>query len=192
MTLGEGSLSSSKRARPHAESGYGATAKLLHWTLAVLLTAQYIVGAAMPHVRRTTPQEGLVAWHVSIGTAVLLFALLGFAWWALRPVPIPLNVPAWQRHVARLTHLLLYLLTILMGFLGWAASSYNGWPVRLFGVIPLPALAAKGTAWAHTAGDVHDVLLYVLLALIALHVAAALYHHFVRHDEVLARMRPCG
>jgi cytochrome b561 len=64
--------------------------------------------------------------------------------------------------------------------------------VRLFGFIPLPALAAKGTAWAHSAGDVHDVLLYVLLALIALHVLAALYHHVLRRDDVLRRMLPGG
>jgi cytochrome b561 len=74
--------------------------------------------------------------------------------------------------------------------LGWAAASYRGWETRLFALIPLPPLAEKGTRWAHDAGDVHVVLVYVLLGLIALHVAAALYHHVVQRDRVLARMLP--
>lgn len=62
--------------------------------------------------------------------------------------------------------------------------------MTLFGVVPLPPLAAKGTSWAHTAGDVHIVLVYVLLAVIALHVGGALYHFFVKHDGLLQRMMP--
>jgi cytochrome b561 len=54
----------------------------------------------------------------------------------------------------------------------------------------LPALAAKGTPWAHTAGDIHNALVYVLLGFIALHIAGALYHHFILRDRTLQRMMP--
>ena len=64
----------------------------------------------------------------------------------------------------------MYLLILVMAVLGWAATNYRGWPVKLFGVIPLPALAAKGDRWAHTAGDIHTFLVNVLLALVAVHV----------------------
>lgn len=86
--------------------------------------------------------------------------------------------------------MILYVLIIAMTVLGWAGMSYRGWTVMLFGAIPLPPLAAKGTEWAHTAGDVHNFLVYVLLAFIALHVAGALYHYFIVRDRTLQRMLP--
>ena len=75
-----------------------------------------------------------------------------------------------------------------MTVLGWAAANYRGWEVKIAGVIPLPALAAKGTSWAHEAGDIHNILVYVLLGFIALHATGALYHYFVLRDRVLQRM----
>jgi cytochrome b561 len=67
---------------------------------------------------------------------------------------------------------------------------YFGYTVRLFGLVPLPALAAKGTHWAEIAGDVHAVLTLVLLGVVGLHVAGGLYHRFVLKDRVLQRMLP--
>jgi cytochrome b561 len=62
--------------------------------------------------------------------------------------------------------------------------------VNVFGLVSLPAIAAPQAGWALLAGDVHSLLLWVLLALIGLHAAAALYHHFFRHDYILQRMLP--
>ena len=86
----------------------------------------------------------------------------------------------------------LYALILVMALLGWAATDYRGWPVKIFGLVPLPALARKGDSWAHTAGDIHTVLVNVLLALVVLHVGAALYHQFVVRDGVMKRMLPRG
>ena len=81
------------------------------------------------------------------------------------------------------------LLILVMLGLGWAAANSRGWPVTIFG-IPLPALAPNGSRWGHSAGDVHTFLVNILLALVGLHVAAALYHHFFLRDKVLKRMLP--
>lgn len=62
--------------------------------------------------------------------------------------------------------------------------------MNLFGVLPLPALAPPGARWALLAGDIHAVAMWTLLALIVLHIVAALYHHLVRHDNTLKRMLP--
>src|SRR5262249_36845742 len=163
-----------------------------HWILFGLIAAQYVVGSAMPHIGRDTTDEGLVAWHMSIGAAIMFVVFLRLAWRIGHPVPLPSELPAWEVRVAHVTHLLLYVLIIVMVLLGWAATGYRGWTVYLFGILPLPALAAKGDAWAHTAGDIHDVLVYVLAAFIILHMAAALYHYFVRRDRVLQRMLPAA
>lgn len=96
----------------------------------------------------------------------------------------------WERTLARITHELLYVLLLVIPLLGWAAAGFFGYTVRLFGVIPLPAITDKTMQWAHTAGDVHTLLTYVILGLVGLHVAAALWHYFVRRDRILQRMLP--
>jgi cytochrome b561 len=169
--------------------GYGFWHKSFHWLIFALIAAQYLVGSVMPHIGRNTPDEGWVAWHFSIGAAILLFIVLRLIWRLMHPVSLP-EMPGWQTQVAKLTHAGLYLLIFVMCVLGWAAVGDRGWTVYLFGFIPLPALAAKGTPWAHTAGDIHDTLVYVLLAFIVLHVLAAVYHQFILRDRVLDRMLP--
>lgn len=90
--------------------------------------------------------------------------------------------------IARTTHWLLYLLLIAFPLMGWANASSRGWPVSLFGVVPLPALSSKGSQLGHTLGDMHQLFAWVLIAMVALHVAAALYHHFIIKDDTLRRM----
>ena len=168
---------------------YGFMHRTLHWTVFSLIAAQYVIGSVMPHIGGKTPDEGWVAWHISVGSAILFFVVLRLAWRIVRPVPLP-NLPRWEARLASFIHYGLYTLILLMTGLGWAATSYRGWTVWLFGIVPLPPLAAKGTAWAHTAGDIHDYLLYVLAAFILLHVVGALYHRLWLRDGVFQRMLP--
>ena len=167
---------------------YGTVSKLFHWLIVLLLAAQYTVGSIMPHIGRNTLNEGWVNWHLSIGAAILFVIVLRFLWRILHPVPLPSDLPPLERTAARATHLTLYALVLIMTLLGWAAANSRGWTVILFGAVPLPALAPKGAGWAHEAGDIHNILVYVLLGFIVLHVAAALYHYFVRRDQVMQRM----
>lgn len=169
---------------------YGTVAKMFHWIIFALLATQYTVGWLMPHIGRNTRNEGLVSWHLSIGTAILFFIALRLLWRLAYPVSPDETLKGWERQLSRWTHALLYVLVVAMTFLGWAAADYHGWDIKLFGTMSLPVIAAPGAEWAHTAGDVHNSLQWFLLALIALHVAAALYHYFVRRDQVLQRMLP--
>lgn len=169
---------------------YGVTAIFFHWLIFLLLAAQYAVGSIMPHIGRKTLDEGWVAWHLSIGASILFVIVLRFLWRLASPVTVSSELSGWEKSVSRATHLILYALVLAMTILGWAAANYRGWTVNLFGLIPLPPLAAKGTAWAHEAGDIHNILVYVLLAFIVLHVAGALYHYVIRRDRVMQRMLP--
>jgi cytochrome b561 len=175
---------------PQEEQSYGFVARSLHWVIFGLLFAQYAVGLLMPHIRRDTPQEGLVDWHLSLGAAIVFFVAWRVIWRYLRPTPLSPAMPRWDRIASRAVHDLLYLFLVVTPLLGWAASGFYGYTVRLFGMITLPALAAKGTGWAHTAGDIHDTLVYVMLGLIGLHVLGALYHYFIVRDRILQRMLP--
>lgn len=173
-----------------ASKSYGAIAKLFHWLIFVLLAAQYAVGSIMPHIGRGTLNEGWVNWHLSIGAAILSVILLRLIWRLLFPVALPAGMIRWQTALAHATHLILYALVLIMTLLGWAAANARGWDVKLFGVVTLPALAPSGSSWGHEAGDIHNVLVYVLLGFIVLHVAGALYHYFILRDRVLQRMLP--
>ena len=168
--------------------GYDFIHRALHWILAVLVMGQFIAGLTMPDVDSIKTVEGAWLWHLALGPTILVFAILNLIWRIMRPVPLPFDLPKWQRITARATHDTINLLLIVLPLLGWAAASSQGMDVKLFGFITLPPLAPKKTPWADTAGDIHIALVYVLLALVVLHVAAALHHYFIRRDRVMQRM----
>jgi cytochrome b561 len=181
-------IQAGKAAFAKVEDSYSTTQRLLHWIMFGLIAAQYAVGSIMPHIGKDTQNESWVNWHLSIGAAILFFVCVRLIMRITHPVALRDDGPKWQRQLASVTHVSIYVLVLLMSILGLAAASYRGWTVYLFGFIPLPGLAAKGTPWAHTAGDVHDYLLYVLLVPIALHIAAAIYHQYFLRDRLLDRM----
>lgn len=170
--------------------GYGMVAKSLHWLIFVLLAVQYTIGSIMPHIGRRTPDEGWVAWHFSVGAAILFFIGVRLIWRLVHSVPQLPILALWERVLSSFVHWALYLLVLVMTLLGWAAANSRGWDVHLFGIVTLPAIAPKGSHWGHEAGDIHNILVYVLLGFIVLHVVAAFYHYFIRHDGVVARMLP--
>jgi len=168
---------------------YDLGTKIFHWLIFILVAAQYLVGEFMPHIGRNAQNAGLIAVHIGLGGFILPVIVMAIVWRVLHPVPQLPELPPWQRIAATLTHWLLYGLILGMALLGWSATNFRGWNVTIFG-IDLPMLANKGDRWAHTAGDIHTLLVNVLLALVALHVVAALFHHFVKHDRVMRRILP--
>ena len=173
-----------------AAPGYGPVAKILHWLIFALLVVQYAIGSIMPHIGRKTVNEGWVSWHFSVGAAILFFIVIRLVWRLVHPVPQLPTLAPWEKLLSGITHWALYLLVLAMTLLGWAATNARGWDVKLFGVVTLPQLVPNGSAFGHECGDIHNILVYVLLAFIVLHVAGALYHYFVKHDRVVARMLP--
>ena len=173
------------------QHGYGPMAKTLHWLVFALLAAQFAIAWAMPNIGRNAKAEGLIDLHLSVGTLILLVVVARAAWRLARPVPaISDGTPEWQQRAAAATHVLLYVLLVAVPVLGWANASSRGFPVTLFGLVTLPALLPKGSAFGHWCGDIHTVASYVLLGVVGLHVAAALYHRVVLRDDVLARILP--
>ena len=172
------------------ERTYGAVARTLHWLVVLLLVAQFAVGWTMPDIDKKTPQEGLVDIHLSLGVLVLFVVVVRLVWRVIHPTPLTTAMQPWERKLARATHDALYVLLIVIPILGWAASGYFGYTPRWFGITVLPPIADGNMEWADTAGDIHGLLTYVLLGLIGLHVAGALYHYFILRDRVLQRMLP--
>jgi cytochrome b561 len=172
-------------------AGYTPAAKALHWLIFVLVAAQFVVSILMPDVGPRTEPGTLINLHLSLGLLILVVMVVRLAHRLLHPVPLEaIDTPAWERNVAKATHRIFYLILTVSPFLGWASASSHRLPVTFFGLFTLPPLAEPRARWANTAGDIHAYAMWTLLGIIALHAAAALYHHFVRHDGVLRRMLP--
>jgi cytochrome b561 len=172
-------------------AAYDPLARLLHWLVFLLLAVQFSVAWTMPDVGRDTRPEGLIAWHLSIGTLILLVIVLRLLWRLSNPAPPPpATVPPWLRSLSRLVHFLLYAILLLLPLMGWGNASSRGWDVTLFGVLPLPHLLAQGSHFGHALGDIHGVTATILLIVSGVHVLAALYHQFIIKDRTLARMLP--
>ncbi len=172
-------------------AGYAGTAKFLHWLILLLLICQFIFAWTMPHIGRNTPVTTLISLHFTFGIIILAVAVIRLAWRFSHGEPEPEDgLPPWQTTTARIVHWLLYLLLFVVPILGWINASWRGMPVAMFG-LELPRLVAtRAPGWQWT-GDIHGLLAeYGMLTLVGLHVLAALYHHFVRHDGVLKRMLP--
>jgi len=173
---------------------WGSVSQLLHWTIAVLIILIGVVGLVMGELPRTPKYFWVYTAHKSLGLTVLALVLVRIAWrlYAGAPVPVP-GTPRWQALLASLTHAVIYLLILAMPLSGWLYDSASGLrPFRWFGLFQVPKLAAPDEALAATSHGAHELLFWVLLALVAGHAGAALYHHFVQRDATLARMLPRG
>jgi cytochrome b561 len=174
-------------------ASYNGVAKTLHWLILALLIAQFIFAWTMPHIGRNTPVTILISLHFTFGVIIIVVAIVRLLWRLTHVEPPPEDgIPPWQTASARLVHWLLYILLFVVPILGWINASYRGMPIVVFGLELPKLIAPRAPGWGWT-GDVHGLLAdYAMLGLVGLHVAAALYHYFVRRDRVLHRMLPGG
>ena len=171
---------------------YARTAVALHWLAAAFIVSGFAVGLWMTGLAFGPLQVRWYAYHKWIGITVFLLAALRIAWRWRHPPPPPVPMPPWQRRAAAATHMLLYALMFLIPLSGWTYSSATGISVVYLGLVPLPDLVAKDKGLAAVLKAVHGTLNYTLLALVIVHAGAALKHHIVDRDGVLARMLPYG
>lgn len=168
---------------------YGRIAQSFHWVMVGLIVLQVSLALILPSVLPKTAEAALQSWHLSVGSTILVVMLLRLVWRATHtPPPPPADLSPPLQVLSRATHWGFYAILIGLPLLGWTAASAYGATVRLFGLIPLPALVATDTAFGERVGQVHGTLAMVLLALIALHVAGVLYHGLVKRDGVVRRM----
>jgi cytochrome b561 len=175
------------------EPRYTPTAIALHWLIAALIVGGFTVGLSMVGLPLSRQKLQWYGWHKWIGITVFLLSCARLAWrWRHPPPPPPPAMPPWQKGAARFTHGLLYALLLVIPLTGWLYSSASGVQVVYLGLIPLPDLVPRDKAWAAIFRACHVTLNFTLLALVCMHVAAALRHHFVDGDAVLTRMLPAG
>ena len=171
---------------------YGIVAQLLHWSVVVLLIAQFILAEAAEELPLGVEKLAMLARHKSVGITILGLAFLRIAWrLADRPPPLP-PMPAWQRLAAAATHWGMYGILFAMPLSGWMMSSAANYPVSWFGLVQMPDLVVPSESLQEILHEVHEVLAGALLFLVGLHVLAALKHQFVDRDGLITRMLPWG
>lgn len=176
----------------NTKTSWGEIAKAFHWAIAVLALFLVAHGWWMTHLVQRAGRLTQYQLHSAIGYDLLLLLALRLAWRAIEPAPpLPANLERWERIAARSGHVLLYLLMLGVSVSGWVLVGSFSRPIdaALLGFIPVPALASGPNRSLHEAMEgAHKILSYALLALVAVHVAAALRHHFIRKNDVLRRM----
>ncbi|MFT0850168.1 cytochrome b [Achromobacter sp. F4_2707] len=170
---------------------YTSTAIFLHWLVALGLAGTFALGYYMEALPFSPNKLKLIAWHKWAGITLLALVVVRVVWRLTHRAPsLPSDMGPASRLAAHAGHALLYVLMLAIPLTGWLASSAQGVSVVLFGVWPLPDLLGKSRELGTALQNTHRILNYLLLAVVIGHVGAALQHHFVKKDTVLARMLP--
>ncbi len=174
---------------------YSALAMLFHWLLALGLVGMFAVGLYMADLPFSPQRLKLYNWHKWAGITVLSLSVLRLVWrWVRRPPALPTSIeramPMWQLQAFHATHVAMYALFFIVPLVGWAYSSAAGFPIVVFGVIPLPDFVPVSKELAALIKPWHEYTAFTLAGLVVLHVAAAIKHQFIDKDGLINRMLP--
>jgi cytochrome b561 len=168
---------------------FTALQRSLHWLMAACILAMLFIGVGMASTVTPTYLH-LLAAHKPLGIAILALALIRLiVRWRSGSPPLPADLPQPMRIAAHLSHYGLYALMIAMPLIGWSMLSAAGLPVAIFGV-QLPGILPLNGPLHGALRTWHGYLAFAFLALIFLHLAAALFHAWVRRDSVFTSMAP--
>jgi cytochrome b561 len=178
-------------------TGYGRIAIFFHWTMALLIIGMLAFGLYLKQLPQTDPNLfQLYQLHKSFGFVVLALAAFRLIWRLANPSPkLPAEMPALEKLAAHLGHIGLYVLIFAMPITGWFMVSASPWgiPTVVFNVLPIPHLPYPESLGTKEQAEaffmiLHEYGAYLLIALVIVHIAAALKHHFIAKDDTLKRM----
>jgi cytochrome b561 len=171
---------------------YDAVARTFHWSIVVLVLVTMPIGIAMNDLVAEGPlQDTLYVVHESIGVTIFCLMLLRLAWRLGRGAPPPsADLSRFEMLLSRSVHALLYLVLLAMPITGYLLVVAGGYPLSYFALFPVPRLVGKDEPLSQLAETGHLAMQWVIYALVAMHAAAALHHHFIRRNDVLRRMLP--
>lgn len=171
---------------------YTVPAIVFHWLIALMIVGAFVMGLVMTDMPGITPTKlKYFTWHKWAGVTILGLAALRLLWRLLKPAPpYPASMPEWQKSAANGLHGLLYLLMFAVPLSGYFYTLASGIPVVWFGLVKLPVLIDASPELKPVFKALHFWLNMLLAGLVAMHVGAALKHHFIDRDGVLKRMLP--
>jgi cytochrome b561 len=169
---------------------YSSPAIVLHWLMALAIACNFCLGLYMADLSMSLMRLKLYNYHKWTGATILFLAAIRLLWRLKVRPPADLPAPKWQHTAARVTHWGLYALFFAVPLVGWAYTSAAGFPLVVFGVLPLPDFVPHDRALAEAIKPWHGDLAWVLFTLVALHVAAVFKHMVIDRDGLIRRMMP--
>lgn len=172
-----------------SSAGYGLISIAIHWISALLILFLFGLGIYMTGLGYYDDwyHKG-PALHISLGLIVLLLMLVRIIWRILNPTPSALGDQRMQLVAAKLVKLGLYLAIFAVLISGYLITTAEGKPASLFDWIYFPSFTTLSANQVDLAGEIHEYLAWGIIALVVLHVAGALLHHFVMRDRTLVRI----
>ena len=173
-------------------SRYGNAARVLHWLMAGLILLTVPAGLIMVQagINRDL-QDALFIYHKNVGVCLLVLVMIRLVVrWRNPPPAAPSESPLWQRRIAQLTHWALYALLVIVPVAGLVRVRAGGFPIEALDALGVPVFVPRSDTLAEQAKTVHYLAGLVIMAFIALHIAAALFHGLVKRDGVFSRMWP--
>lgn len=173
-----------------SEPGYGPVAKVLHWTVAVLIIGLLWLGWYMVDLSYYDAwYNASLTWHKSLGMVALVVGAVKLCWAMGTHAPAPVaSMAAWERMATRAMHGVLFAMMVTIPVTGYIISTSAGAGVAVFGWFEVPALLPANEGLRDLAITLHFYLAYIIAALVPLHAGAALKHQFIDRDGVLRRM----
>ena len=162
----------------------------LHWLLALALIGQLVLGLWMVDLPKEPPgyRGGWFNVHKSIGLVIALFVVWRLGWRVTHPAPAAVaTAGTWQHIVSKLNHVLMYVCMLAMPLTGFIGSNFSQYPIKFFGVV-LPRLFEPQPDMKALLSEIHELFAIVFMGLVALHLAAVVWHVLVKRDGLLQRM----
>jgi cytochrome b561 len=172
---------------------YSNATVTFHWVTVALVLTQAYLGFTFALSDEGPARDEVFVWHKTVGMIILLLTLARLAYRLKNPPPpFPPELPAWERFAAVWNHRLFYTLLIAMPIVGFIAVSgfASGPTTPIAGGIQVPVIPGVSRDTGELAGEVHEIAAFLLVALILVHIAAALKHQFVDRWRGSARMPP--
>jgi cytochrome b561 len=174
--------------RDESDQQWGWPGKVFHWVTALLIFVQIPLGLISKEMKLSPLKLDLFVWHKSIGFIILLLVISRMLWRINGSVPSAAADTGIRQTLAKTSHGLLYALMLLLPISGWIISSAANIPISLFWLLELPAITGPDEVLKEVAGTIHATCVVLLLAVLTLHIGAALRHHFILRDNVLKRL----
>ena len=173
----------------NTENTYGSIAKIFHWLIALAILSLISVGFFMESMEPSPEKWELYGMHKASGVMVLGLVILRILWrFSGKVVQPPANLPNILKLGAHAGHFMLYVFMLSMPISGILMSYFGGHDVSVFGLFTIQAATEKSFSLAGIFHQTHTLGIWAFIAIIVMHIGAALYHHFIRRDNVLMRM----
>lgn len=168
---------------------YHTGSRIIHWLSAVLILGLLLIGFWMVGMEYSPFKLEIYGLHKSFGLTILFLAFLRMTWRIIYKPPAALNThKQWEKALSKTIHIVLYISLFAMPVSGWVMSSAGDYPTSFFGLFDMPKITPKNADLFELGKEIHEILAFIVIGCVGLHILGALKHHMIDKDATLTRM----